>query len=118
MEGEPVHRHVSDAVLNYDKPVYGLFLAIRIDTNTAGTFRHGIQYAKGDVKQRLDIVPLSLDQFRRYFVSMFEDKQARPKHLRDLILQCETERDNLEIPVWMRNIETLVNEHSNIVCGR
>lgn len=117
MEGEPVRRHVSDAVLNYNKPVYGLFLAIRIDTNTAETFRHGIWYAKGDVKQRLDIVPLSLEQFRRHFVSMFEGKQARPEHLRDLILQCETERDNLETPAWMRYIENVVNERSNIVCG-
>lgn len=117
MEGEPVRRHVSDAVLNYNKPVYGLFLAIRIDTNTAETFRHGIWYAKGDVKQRLDIVPLSLEQFRRHFVSMFEGKQARPEHLRDLILQCETERDNLEAPAWMRHIENVVNERSNIVCG-
>lgn len=113
MEGEPVRRHVSDAVLNYNKPVYGLFLAIRIDTNTAETFRHGIWYAKGDVKQRLDIVPLSLEQFRRHFVSMFEGKQARPEHLRDLILQCETERDNLEAPAWMRHIETVI---SNRVC--
>ena len=50
MEGEPVRRHVSDAVLKYDKPVYGMFIAIRIDTNTVETFRHGIWYAKGDVK--------------------------------------------------------------------
>lgn len=41
MEGEPVRRHVSDAVLKYDKPVYGMFIAVRIDTNTAETFRHG-----------------------------------------------------------------------------
>lgn len=108
MEGEPVRRHVSDAVLKYDKPVYGLFLAIRIDTNTAETFRHGIWYTKGDVKQRLDIVPLSLDQFRRHFVSMFEGNQACPEHLRDLILQCEEERDNLEAPAWMRHIEAVV----------
>ena len=113
MEGEPVRRHVSDAVLNYNKPVYGLFLAIRIDTNTAETFRHGIWYAKGDVKQRLDIVPLSLDQFRRHFVSMFEGKQARPEHLRDLILQCEAERDNLETPDWMRYIESVVDRRVN-----
>ena len=110
MEGEPVRRHVSDAVLSYNKPVYGLFLAIRIDTNTAETFRHGIWYAKGDVKQRLDIVPLSLEQFRRHFVSMFEGKQARPEHLRDLILQCETERDNLEAPAWMRYIDDGVTQ--------
>ena len=110
MEGEPVRRHVSDAVLNYNKHVYGLFLAIRIDTNTAETFRHGIWYAKGDVKQRLDIVPLSLEQFRRHFVSMFEGKQARPEHLRDLILQCEMERDNLEAPAWMRYIDDVVTQ--------
>lgn len=110
MEGEPVRRHVSDAVLNYNKPVYGLFLAIRIDTNTAETFRHGIWYAKGDVKQRLDIVPLSLEQFRRHFVSMFEGKQARPEHLRDLILQCEMERDNLEAPALMRYIDDVVTQ--------
>ena len=110
MEGEPVRRHVSDAVLNYNKPVYGLFLAIRIDTNTAETFRHGIWYAKGDVKQRLDIVPLSLEQFRRHFVSMFEGKQARPEHLRDLILQCEMERDNLEAPAWMMYIDDVVTQ--------
>lgn len=110
MEGEPVRRHVSDAILNYDKPVYGLFLAIKIDTNTAETFRHSIWYAKGDVKQRLDIVPLSLEQFRRHFVSMFEGKQARPEHLRDLILQCETERDNLEAPAWMRYIDDVVTQ--------
>lgn len=109
MEGEPVRRHVSDAVLKYDKPVYGLFLAIMIDTNTAETFRHGIWYAKGNVKQRLDIVPLSLEQFRRHFVSMFEGKQARPEHLRDLILQCEIERDNLDAPDWMRYIENVVD---------
>ena len=112
MEGEPVRRHVSDAVLNYNKPVYGLFLAIRIDTNTAETFRHGIWYAKGDVKQRLDIVPLSLEQFRRHFVSMFESKQARPEHLRDLILQCETERDNMEAPAWMRYIDEIVTQNT------
>ena len=30
MEGEPVRRHVSDAVLKYNKPVYGMFIAIII----------------------------------------------------------------------------------------
>ena len=115
MEGEPVRRHVSDAVLKYDKPVYGLFLAVRIDTNTAETFRHGIWYAKGDVKQRLDIVPLSLEQFRKHFVSMFEGNQAKPEHLRDLILECETERDNLEAPAWMRHIDAVVEQRTKLM---
>lgn len=110
MEGEPVRRHISDAVLKYDKPVYGLFLAIRIDTNTAETFRHGIWYAKGDVKQRLDIVPLTLAQFQKHFVAMFTSNTVHPDQWRDLILQCETERDNLDAPDWMRYIAVIVDQ--------
>jgi len=110
MEGEPVRRHVSDAVLKYNKPVYGMFIAIKIDTNTAETFRHGIWYAKGDVRQRLDIVPLTLEQFRSYFIAMFEKRQAKPEHLRDLILECETKRDVLDAPNWKQHINATVTK--------
>ena len=34
MEGEPVRRHVADLVQKYKKPVYGLFVANKIDSNT------------------------------------------------------------------------------------
>ena len=115
MEGEPVRRHVSDAVLKYEKPVYGMFIAVKIDTNTAETFRHGIWYAKGDIKQRLDIVPLTLEQFQKYFVAMFEGKQAKPEHLRDLILECETKRDVLNAPDWKQHINTVVTERAHEV---
>ena len=110
MEGEPVRRHVSDAVLKYEKPVYGMFIAVRIDTNTAETFRHGVWYAKGDVKQRLNILPLTLAQFKDYFVAMFKADKASPEKLRDLILQCESRRDLLEAPTWKRYIDTTVSE--------
>ena len=110
MEGEPVRRHVSDAVLKYDKPVYGMFIAVKIDTNTAETFRHGIWYAKGDVKQRLDIVPLTLEQFQRYFVAMFESKKAEPERLQSLILKCESHRDIVDAPMWKWYIDVTVNE--------
>ena len=109
MEGEPVRRHASDAVLNYDKPVYGLFIAIRIDTNTAETFKHGVWYAKGDVKQRLNIVPLKLSQFQKFLVAMFEAKKAHPQKLRDLIDVCETSRDNMEAPEWKDYIDSAVS---------
>lgn len=118
MEGEPVRRHVSDAVLKYDKPVYGMFIAVRIDTNTAETFRHGIWYAKGDVKQRLDIVPLTLGQFQKYFVAMFESNKADPERLRSLIMKCESRRDILEAPAWKQYIDAVVTEKSlNLVSG-
>lgn len=110
MEGEPVRRHVSDAVLKYDKPVYGMFIAVKIDTNTAETFRHGIWYARGDVKQRLDIVPLTLSQYREYFMAMFRTGHANPEKLRELILLCETRRDILNAQRWKSYIGTAINE--------
>lgn len=112
MEGEPVRRHVSDAVLKYDKPVYGMFIAVRIDTNTAETFRHGVWYAKDDVKQRLDIVPLTLAQFQKYFVAMFDANKANPETVRDLLVECESQRDILEAPFWKKYIDRTVAEKS------
>ncbi len=110
MEGEPVRRHVSDAVLKYDKPVYCMFIAVRIDTNTAETFRHGVWYTKGDIKQRLTIIPLTLGQFQRYFISMFQNHTAAPNSVKDLLLKCAEKRDNLEAPEWKQYIECVVTE--------
>lgn len=115
MEGEPVRRHISDAVLKYKKPVYGMFIAVKIDTNTAETFRHGIWYAKGDVRQRLDIVPLTLAQYREYFISMFETNQVKPEKLRELILKCEIKRDILDAPAWKKYISNIVDEKVKIM---
>lgn len=117
MEGEPVRRHVSDAVLKYDKPVYGMFIAVQIDTNTAETFRHGIWYAKGDIRQRLDIVPLTLGQFRKYFAAMFEANQANPERLREMLIECESCRDFLEAPAWKQYIDCTVSQKSLEIAG-
>lgn len=110
MEGEPVRRHVSDAVLKYDKPVYGMFIAIKIDTNTAETFRHGIWYAKNDRKQRLDIVPLTLEQFRRFFVAMFKAERTTPDRLQELLEKCEEKRDLFDAPSWKGYISSVIEE--------
>lgn len=110
MEGEPVRRHVSDAIAEYDKPVYGLFIANKIDTNTAETFRNGIWYTKDDKKQRLIIIPLTLEQFKRFFVALFENNRVNPEELRDLLLACEKNRDTLDAPRWKQYIDTTVSE--------
>lgn len=114
MEGESVRRHVSDAILRYEKPVYGMFIAVKIDTNTAETFRHGIWYAKGDVKQRLDIVPFTLAQFQKYFVSMFESKKADPIRLRSLIAKCKSKRDLLDASTWKNTLKILLLKRHTI----
>jgi len=112
MEGEPVRRHVADAVEKYNKPVYGMFIAIRIDTNTAETFRHGVWYSKGDIKQRLNIVPFTLKQFKTYFDSLFEANQATPDRLVELMNNCIRKRDDLEAPGWKEYIDNCVANSS------
>ena len=112
MEGEPVRRHVSDAVLKYTKPVYGMFIAVQINTNTAETFRHGIWYTKDDIKQRLNIVPLTLAQFQKYFVAMFEANMVDPICLRNLVMKCESRRDILEAPAWKQYIDEVIAKGS------
>lgn len=108
MEGEPVRRHVSDATMKYDKPVYGMFIAVKIDTNTAETFRHGVWYARDDEKKRLNIVPLTLAQFQKYFEMMFITKQACPEKLVELIDACSKKRDSMEAPAWKEYINEVI----------
>ena len=109
MEGEPVRRHVSDAVLRWaPKPVYGLFVAVKIDTNTAETFRHGIWYTKQEERQELEIVPLTLAQYQAYFNAMFESGKISPFHVRELLLYCGKNRAAMDAPAWKRHIEHVV----------
>jgi hypothetical protein len=75
-EGEPVRRHVADiardhALRGTGKTVYGLFLANRIDSNTAETFRIGVWYLPDDTRTQLDIVPVSTSAFSEFFDAVF-----------------------------------------------
>lgn len=117
MEGEPVRRHVSNALETYGKgikPVYGLFIAKNIDTNTAETFRHGVWYARDpetqeEIKQRLTIIPIRLLDFRMFFENLFEhnigDKHAM---LRKMIELGAADRDVLGAPQWKAVISEIV----------
>lgn len=108
MEGEPVRRHVSDAMDRCDKPVLGLFVAVKIDTNTAETFRHGLWYDRDDRKRRLDILPLTLSQYRGFFSAMFERGCASPELHRQLINRCAFSRDFLTGPAWKGRIDDVL----------
>lgn len=89
MEGEPVRRHVADLMLRYDKPVYGLFIANRVDSNTAETFRIGVWYARDDTRMDLHIVPITLSQFSSFFKAMFSAARPNPQIIVDLMSECE-----------------------------
>lgn len=102
MEGEPVRRHVARAIEEYEragKTVYGLFIAIEIDTNTAETFRVGTWYKRDDSRLTLSIVPLRLDQFARIFEVGFSRGELSPNEVRRVLDDCLNVR-NAEAPVW------------------
>lgn len=108
MEGEPVRRHVADLVQKYDKPVYGLFVANRVDSNTAETFRIGVWYTKDDERLNLNIVPLTLEQFSAFFKAVFVGNRARPQEVIELLNQCGSYRKSCEAPEWKKKIGEIV----------
>jgi len=116
-EGEPVRRHVANIVDYYEsknKQVYGLFLANKIDSNTAETFRLGTWYRNDDVKLKLDIVPLPLSLFKIFFDSMFSKGLVRSSFVEELILKCAEHRVN-EAPVWKNLItDTVISYSANL----
>jgi hypothetical protein len=87
VEGEPVRRHVAEVTQRFaeQKPVYGLFIAPRIDTNTAETFGRG-NFVLSGARIPLAIVPLTLAQFRSLFTCGFSAGIGfGPRNIRDLL---------------------------------
>jgi len=108
MEGEPVRRHVADLMMQYNKPVYGLFIANRIDSNTAETFRIGVWYSRNDERMDLHIVPFTLVQFSGLFKALFSRKNATPQVIISLMMECESHRKKCDAPRWKETIEEIV----------
>lgn len=113
MEGEPVRRHVAGLMQKYNKPVYGLFVANRIDSNTAETFRIGVWYTRDDERLELRIVPITLAQFSAFFKAMFLSGRAHPSTITNLILDCERLRGAYEAPEWKEQIGITVENSIN-----
>lgn len=112
-EGEPVRRHVVQHAVEADKPVYGLFFAVKIDSNTAHTFRTGDWYKKDDTKLALDIVPVTLADFSTFLASGRDRFSDMPSLLRQIIIECRA-RANQDAPQWKRSISKIVQESGTI----
>jgi hypothetical protein len=112
-EGEPVRRHVAEIAVRHSasgKPVYGLFIAPKIDINTAETFGRGT-FVMPTTRQRvpLSIVPLTLGQFRGLFDSGFgRPAGLGPADVRDL-LDAALDGRSEDGEAWMTTIEELVD---------
>lgn len=116
-EGEPVRRHVANLVIEHQertgKPVYGLFIANKIDSNTAETFRIGVWYANDDSKMKLDIIPVKLENFKSFFEALFVSGEVRVELIRELLEDCSKSRSLYEAPLWKQEIEKVLNLYVN-----
>lgn len=106
-EGEPVRRHVAQYTEGSAKPVYGLFLALQIDSNTAHTFSAGAWYLPDDRKISLNIVPMMLGDFRQFLLGCRDGLAEVPQKLRSLLLECRAAA-NQDAPQWKQSIRNLV----------
>lgn len=117
-EGEPVRRHVADIVEVYEsknKPVYGLFIANIVDSNTAETLRIGAWYRRDDSKMSLQIVPLTIGQLLGVVRSRTGSNKNTPAQIERLLRDCLA-MSNLDAPAWkqaiQREVSRFISENS------
>ena len=109
-EGEPVRRHVAEIAEQHEntgKRVYGLFIALNIDSNTAETFKSGNWYKPDDSKLPLQIIPIRLDDFSKLFEAGFNAGGLTPNKIRELITECRA-LSNYDAPEWKSQINNQV----------
>ncbi|OQX11361.1 MAG: hypothetical protein BWK73_17860 [Thiothrix lacustris] len=111
-EGEPVRRHVAQYAERFaetGKQIFGLFLAVNIDTNTANTFKLGEWYLKDDRKLDLHIVPMSLDDFTALFAAFAQEPAKLLPWLKLLLRDCRMYA-NKDAPEWKQKITQLTQQ--------
>lgn len=114
-EGEPVRRHVARIVESHEgKRVYGLFIANKVDTNTVETLRIGFWYKPDDSKMALQIVPITLEQFKHIFCAGFMSGALSPGLIQEFLRDCLAV-SNHDAPGWKLEIERTVQEKINFL---
>ena len=82
------------------------FIAPRVDTNTAHTFRSGDWYRADDSKINVHIVPMELQDFRDFFQAILLNPEDSARRLRELLMACRMEA-NQDAPRWKKTISEL-----------
>lgn len=107
-ESESVKRHIAKMSEQYDKDVYGLFLARKIDSNAAHTFHTGVWFNKKDEQVGLSIVPIPLDNFTEYFQFLFTSKNSHPDQVKKLLNKCIEAKTGSNGPLWKQQVVDIV----------
>lgn len=118
-EGEPVRRHVAKYAEDFSdqaKQVFGLFLAINIDTNTANTFRLGQWYLQDDNKIDLHIVPMTLIDFKNILDAVQDDVPTLLPQFKNFLRDCRM-YSTQDAPEWKAQISQLSNQMAENLQG-
>lgn len=112
-EGEPVRRHIADLMQKQEKmnkPVYGLFIANNVDSNTAETFRKRVWFNSDNNKMYLNIIPMTLNDFKNLFETMFNKNHVNIEYFRNLIIACIDFNSQFEGPGWKKYIQQTIKK--------
>jgi len=107
-EGQSVPKHVKDVLVkNPGREVIGLFVAPRIDANTAVTFRN-YPLLIDQHEHRMDIVPLTTEQLR-VLLKWFDGHGLDSAELVSLLREYLALRDEVGTGVaWLEKIESRI----------
>ena len=105
-EGEPVTRHVFKAIRDSgDKPVYGLFVAKKIDPNTVDTFHNARYWSDWNMAISTPVVSIEIDHLLN-IVEKMQTETIQVKTLQYLLERIITLQSNFKSgPDWYRNYE-------------
>ncbi len=108
-EQEPVQRHVKSVMVsNPDVHVVGIFVAPKIDMNTAINFRRAMGWFGDAGERRLDIIPVTTDQLRG-LMRRFEHEGFRSDQMFNLFLRMLDLRDEVDTAAaWLQAIDQAI----------
>jgi hypothetical protein len=110
MEGEPVTRHVYKAITeNQGKRVYGLFIPLKLDPNTADAFHKARFWSAKDWKTPIPtpVVALEFDQILALVKRLQTKGNFTPKHLQALLDEILARQDCYDNgPTWFQAYST------------
>lgn len=111
-EGESVRRHTAKYALmsKGDKPVYGLFIAKKVDINSLDQFQRKVYYVEDDQPVDVNIVPLTLEQFSTLFERLFLSQKIDNVILQHLLDACLSCREDCPSPnLWRDEVGKIFN---------
>lgn len=112
-EGESVRRHVAKVITDENNDnVVGVFVAPKVDINTADIFQRA-RYYVGDKPVETRIIPMTIDQLilvLQVVKNGFASTKKTPSDLYQLMDTCFESSKQVDAPTWLNQIDDIINQ--------